>query len=213
SNGRGIRSVSPLSKINPNDVESIEVLKDASSTAIYGARAANGVVLITTKRGRAGQTNIAFESYYGLQKVTKLLPVLNAAQFAELENETFKNDFYPHPAALGEGVNYQELIFREAPIQSHQLSINGGSEKTQFAISANYFNQDGIIINSNFKRYAGRLNLDHTINSMVKVGASILGSYNVNTGIQTGVTNENVSSNILGAAITAPPTMEPYRPD
>lgn len=213
SNGGDIRSVSPLSTINPNDVASIEVLKDASSTAIYGARAANGVVLITTKRGRAGQTNVTFENYYGIQNVTKLLPVLNATQFAELENETFKDDIYPDPAALGEGVNYQKLIFREAPIHSHQLSVSGGSEKTQFAISANYFNQDGIIINSNFKRYAARLNLDHAINQTIKVGASILGSYNINTGIQTGVTNENVRSNILGAAISAPPTMEPYRPD
>ncbi len=213
SNGGGIRSVSPLSTINPNDVESIEVLKDASSTAIYGARAANGVVLITTKRGKAGLANVLFENYYGVQKVTKTLAVLSASQFAELENETYKNNFYPDPASLGQGVDWQGLIFREAPIHSHQLSINGGSEKTQFVISGNYFNQDGIIINSNFKRYAARLNLDHELSKAVKVGASILGSYNVNTGIQTGVTTEAVTNNILAAAISAPPTMLPYRED
>lgn len=213
SNSGGIRTVSPLSTINPGDIESIEVLKDASSTAIYGARAANGVVLITTKRGMSGPTHVVYDGYYGSQQVTRILPVLNAQQFAELENETFKNNFYPDPASLGEGVNWQKLIFREAPIQNHQLSINGGSEKTQFAVSANYFNQDGIIINSNFKRYAARLNLDHQISPIIRIGATILGSYNVNSGIQTGVTTEAVGSNILGAAITAPPTMQPYRED
>lgn len=213
SNGGGIKTVSPLSTINPGDIESIEVLKDASSTAIYGARAANGVVLITTKRGKAGPTRVVFDSYYGSQKVTRTLPVLNARQFAELENETFKNNFYPDPASLGEGVDWQGLIFRNAPIQNHQLSVSGGSEKTLFAVSANYFDQDGIIIKSNFKRYAVRLNLDHTINSSIKIGANILGSNNINRGIQTGSTTESVTANILGAAISAPPTMKPYRED
>ncbi|WP_090625018.1 SusC/RagA family TonB-linked outer membrane protein [Parapedobacter indicus] len=213
SNGGGIKAVSPLSTINPGDIESIEVLKDASSTAIYGARAANGVVLITTKRGKSGPTRVVFDSYYGSQRVTKMLPVLNAQQFAELENETFKNNFYPDPASLGEGVNWQRLIFRDAPIQNHQLSISGGSEKTLFALSANYFDQDGIIIKSNFKRYAVRLNLDHTINPSIKIGANILASNNINRGIQTGGTTESVTANILGAAISAPPTMEPYRED
>ncbi|MFN8349640.1 MAG: TonB-dependent receptor [Spirosomataceae bacterium] len=217
SNGGGINDVSPLSTINPNDIESVEVLKDASASAIYGARAANGVVLITTKRGRSGGTRVTFDSYYGTQKVTKTLPTLDAAEFAQLENEVFKNSYYKDPASLGEGVNWQNIIFRQAPIQNHQLSINGGNDKTQLAMSANYFNQDGIIINSNFKRYSYRLNLDHKISNRVKVGTSILGSYSVNSGVQTGSTSQGdadvVTGSILGAAIGAPPNLKPYRPD
>lgn len=217
SNGGGINDVSPLSTINPNDIESVEVLKDASASAIYGARAANGVVLITTKRGKSGATRVTFDSYYGTQKVSKTLPTLNAAEFAQLENEVFKNSYYKDPASLGEGVNWQNIIFRPAPIQNHQLSINGGNDKTQLAMSANYFNQDGIVINSNFKRYSYRLNLDHKISNRVKVGTSILGSYSVNSGVQTGSTSQGdadvVTGSILGAAIGAPPNLKPYRED
>ena len=217
SNGGGITDVSPLSTINPNDIESVEVLKDASASAIYGARAANGVVLITTKRGKSGATRVSFDSYFGTQKVTKTLPVLNATQFAELDNEVYKNNFYPDPKSLGEGVDWQDLIFREAKIQNHQLSISGGSEKTQLVLSLNYFDQDGIIIKSNFKRYSVRLNLDHRISNSIKIGASILGSYSINSGILTGTTNQGdggaVTGSILGAAIGAPPTLEAYKAD
>ncbi|QHV95196.1 SusC/RagA family TonB-linked outer membrane protein [Spirosoma endbachense] len=217
SNSGGINDVSPLSTINPNDIESVEILKDASASAIYGSRAANGVVLITTKRGKTGATRVTLDSYYGVQKVNKTLPVLNAAQFAQLENEVFKNNFYPNPSSLGEGTNWQNLIFREAPIQNHQLSINGGNEKTQLALSASYFNQDGIIINSAFKRYSYRLNVDHRVSERLKVGTSILGSYAINSGITTGSETIGdagvVTASILGAAIGAPPTLVPYRAD
>jgi TonB-linked SusC/RagA family outer membrane protein len=217
SNGGGITDVSPLSTINPSDIESVEVLKDASASAIYGARAANGVVLITTKRGKNGVTRITFDSYYGTQKVNKTLDVLNASQFAQLENEVFKNNYYPDPASLGEGVNWQNFIFRKAPIQNHQLSINGGTEKTQLALSLNYFDQEGTFIGSGFKRYSYRLNLDHRVSKSIKIGTSILGSYSVNDGIQTGGENIGdggaVLSSVLGAAIGAPPTLQPYRED
>ena len=217
SNGGGITSVSPLSTINPNDIESVEVLKDASASAIYGARAANGVVLITTKRGKSGATRVTFDSYYGVQKVTKTLPTLNAAEFAELENEVFRTTIYQDPKSLGEGVNWQDLIFRQAKIQNHQLSISGGSEKTQLALSANYFDQEGIIIKSRFKRYSYRLNLDHKISDKIKLGTSILGSYSVNSGILTGSQSQGdgpaVTGSILGAAIGAPPTLKAYKED
>ena len=217
SNGGGINDISPLSTINPSDIESIEILKDAGASAIYGSRAANGVVLITTKRGKAGATRVTFDSYYGTQKVLKTLPLLNATEFAQVENEVFKNNYYSDPASLGEGVDWQGLIFREAPIQNHQLSINGGNEKTQLAVSLNYFNQDGIMINSNFKRYSFRTNLDHRISKKFKVGASILGSYSINSGVTTGSTSVGdgavVTGSILGAAIGAPPVLKPYRPD
>ncbi|MGF7216017.1 TonB-linked SusC/RagA family outer membrane protein [Spirosoma lacussanchae] len=217
SNGGGITDVSPLSTINPSDIESVEVLKDASATAIYGSRAANGVVLITTKRGRAGVTRVTYDGYYGTQQVAKTLPVLNAAEFAQLENEVFKNNFYPNPGSLGEGVNWQNLVFQSAPIQNHQLSINGGSEKTQLAVSGNYFSQDGIVINSGFRRYSMRVNLDHRISERVKMGASILGSYSQSKNVPYGATSlgdgDVVTSSILGAAVGAPPTLRAYRDD
>ena len=217
SNGGGITDVSPLSTINPNDIESVEVLKDASATAIYGSRAANGVVLITTKRGKTGVTRVTYDGYYGVQSVRKKLDVLNAAQFAQLDNEVFKNNYYPDPASLGQGTNWQELIFQQAPIQNHQLSINGGSEKTQLALSANYFSQDGIVINSGFKRYSLRLNLDHRISERIKVGTSILGSYTDSKNVPYGSTSLGdgpaITTSILGAALGAPPTLLPYRPD
>jgi TonB-dependent starch-binding outer membrane protein SusC len=216
SNSGGVNEVSPLSTINPSDIESVEVLKDASATAIYGSRGANGVVLITTKRGQSGATRVTYDGYYGVQEVTKTIDVLNAAEFAQLENEVYKSAIYADPAAEGQGVNYQDLIFRKAPIQNHQLSISGGNDKTQLALSGNYFNQDGVIINSNFKRYSLRLNLDHRISDRLKFGTSILGSYSINNGITTGSTDIDagaILNSIVGAAIGAPPTLQPYRAD
>jgi len=217
SNGGGITDVSPLSTINPSDIESVEVLKDASATAISGSRAANGVVLITTKRGKAGVTRVTYDGYYGVQRVAKTLSVLNAAEFAQLENDVFRNNGYPNPGSLGEGINWQNEIFRQAPIQNHQLSINGGSEKTQLAVSANFFDQQGIVINSGFKRYSLRLNVDHKISERIKMGTSILGSYSVNRGVPYGSTSLGdgpaITTSILGAAIGAPPVLKPYRDD
>ncbi|MBC8153583.1 MAG: SusC/RagA family TonB-linked outer membrane protein, partial [Bacteroidetes bacterium] len=206
-----------LADLNPNDIASLNIINGAAAAAIYGSRAANGVVLITTKRGRNGVTRVSYDGYYGTQQVAKTLPVLNASQFGQLENEVFRNTFYPDPASLGAGINWQNLIFRQAPIQNHQLTVNGGSEKTQLALSGNYFDQEGIIINSGFKRYSLRLNLDHKISERVKVGTSVLGSYSENRGVPYGTQSlgdgDVVTSSILGAAVGAPPTLLPYRPD
>jgi TonB-linked SusC/RagA family outer membrane protein len=216
SNSGGITDVSPLSQINPNDIESIEVLKDASSTAIYGARGANGVVLITTKRGKDGGTRVSYDGYGGVQQVNKTLDVLNAQQFAQLENDVYKRAIYADPTSLGKGTNWQDLIFRKAAMQSHQLSVSGGSQKTQLALSLNYFNQDGIIKNSNFTRYSFRSNIDHRISDKVRVGTSLYYGYSVNNGVGVGGTGSDVTSSragVLGAAVAAPPTLVPYRAD
>ena len=216
ANSGGITDVSPLSQINPNDIESIEVLKDASSTAIYGARAANGVVIITTKRGKDGATRVSYDGYGGVQQVNKTLDVLNARQFAQLENEVYKRSIYADPSSVGEGTNWQNLIFRKAPIQSHQLSVTGGNQKTQLALSLNYFNQDGIIKNSSFNRYSFRSNIDHRLSDRVKIGTSLYYGYTVNNGVSVGGTGSDVTSSragVLGAAVAAPPTLVPYRAD
>lgn len=212
----GANDTSPLSLINPNDIESVEILKDASSTAIYGARAANGVVLITTKRGKSGQTRIAYDGYYGGQTVNKRQEVMNAREFAALENEIYKRAIYADPNSPPNDTDWQSYIFRQAPIQNHQLSLTSGSEKTQLALSGNYFNQQGVIVNSGFKRYSLRLNLDHQVNKRLRVGTSLFGSFSENKGINTAPTNADIygtTGGILGAALAAPPTLVPYRED
>lgn len=216
SNSGGINDISSLSIVNPNDIESVEVLKDASATAIYGARGANGVVLITTRRGKSGKTRVTYDGYYGVQQVTKKMKMLNAAEFAQLENDTYHTNVYEDPASWGEGVDWQDLIFRDAPIQSHQIGVSGGSEKTQFALSANYFDQQGIIISSGFKRYSFRLNFDHRVSSLMRIGTSLYTSYIINNTIPTGSASIDAgatTASILGAAMGAPPTMKPYRED
>lgn len=214
TNSGGINDISSLSAINPNDIESVEILKDASSTAIYGARGSNGVMLITTKRGKEGRTRVSYDGFYGVQQVSKKLDLLNAAEFAALENEIYKTTIYSNPDSLGMGVDWQDLMFRTAPMQSHQVAVSGGNQKTQMMLSLNYFKQDGVVLNTDFKRYSLRLNLDHRINDRFKTGISILGSYNINNNPAVAATSfVGIVSTVLGATVGAPPTLQPYRTD
>ncbi|QHV94327.1 SusC/RagA family TonB-linked outer membrane protein [Spirosoma endbachense] len=212
-----VNAANPLSQINPSDIESVEVLKDASATAIYGARAANGVVLITTKRGKDGVTNVSYDAYVGQQETTRKLGILNATQFAQLENDTYSPTvIYPNPGSVGQGTNYLDLIFRKALIQNHQLSVTSGNNKTQIAVGANYFSQDGIIKNTDYKRYAFRANIDHRISDRIKVGTSLYYTVTDEDRLNAGGTGVNVTSareGILGRAVAAPPTLLPFRPD
>lgn len=199
ASGSGASYANPLSTINPNDIESIEVLKDASATAIYGSRGANGVVLVTTRRGRSGQPNIEFESYAGAQEVVKQLKLGNAMDHLNLKNEQLANLGYalrfgnpdgPYPkpvASYGEGTDWQKEIFRRAPMQSYQLSVTGGSDKVRYLVSGNYLNQDGIVIDNNFKRYASRINLDATLSERIKIGTNLTASRTINNGVSEGL--------------------------
>lgn len=174
--------VEDASFVNPLDVESIEVLKDASATAIYGNRGANGVILITTKRGKQRDNAvISFSSYYGSQSVTKQIDMANAAEYAELYNELTNSSYFPDPQALGEGTNWQDVIFQDAPISSFQLSANGGSDKFLFNVSGNYFSQDGIVRGSDFERYTVRFNSEYQLNKAVRTGHNIAFSNRKNT--------------------------------
>ncbi len=177
--GGGKPTYSPLSGLNPNDIESVEVLKDASATAIYGNRGSNGVVIITTKRGKAGEAKISYEGYYGLQELPRRLDVMNLREFAAYQNSiqsetqgaVLKPEF-ADPSLLGEGTDWQDEIFRVAPMNSHQLTVTGGSEKNRYALTGGYFNQKGIVLGSGFDRYSFRLNLDSEIRKWIKVGNS-----------------------------------------
>ncbi|MDJ0364423.1 TonB-dependent receptor [Hymenobacter sp. H14-R3] len=172
----GFPGAGDLNSINPNDIESIEVLKDASATAIYGSRGANGVVLITTKKGKVGRNTINFEAYSGIQKVRRKYDLMNASQFASYLNDVRAQGNLASPttalplpytpeqvAALGEGTDWQSAILQTGKINNYQLGFNGGTEQTRYNLSFNYFDQTGIILNSGFKRGTVRFNLDKKV--------------------------------------------------
>jgi TonB-dependent starch-binding outer membrane protein SusC len=214
--GGGSGDLSPLSNLNPNDIESVEVLKDASAAAIYGSQAANGVVIITTKRGKTSIPKVSYDGYYGVQSITKTLKVLNAIDFAKLENQSNTTPVYAQPDTLGEGTNWQNEIFRKAAIQNHQLSITSGSDKTKVAVSLNYFNQEGIIKKSEFNRYSIRFNLDQVLLPWLTIGTSTVLTKSTNNRVQTGTIptdGGNLSNSIVGAALQAAPTLKAYKED
>jgi len=203
-------NLNPMASLNPGDIESIEILKDASATAIYGSRGANGVVLVTTKSGKRGRDMVSFESYYGIQQTRKTIDMMNATQFATLVNEAYTNDGLApvftaaEIAGFGEGTDWQEEIFRTAPIQNYQLSFSGGDEKTTYAISGGYFKQLGTIINSNFDRLNTRINLERKSNAKFSVGTHL--TFNRTTGntVRTGTDGEVNAGAVLGALQMSP---------
>lgn len=168
----------PLSEINPSDIVSMDILKDASATAIYGSRASNGVIMITTKRGKAGDATVTYDGYVGWQTMPKSLDVLNLKQYAHHYNDiadaqikSATNSFV-RPDLLGEGTDWQDELFRHALMTSHNLSVTGGSEKITYALSAGYLDQDGIVIGSSFRRQTLRGNTDAQIKKWLKGGFS-----------------------------------------
>lgn len=180
----GQTSQSAIAGLNPNDIESTHILKDASAQAIYGSRAANGVVIITTKRGKAGEGKINYDAYYGFQTTPKMLDLMDLSEFATFNNSTRVESGrvmntqidpileFQRPDLLGKGTDWQEAIFRTGAIQNHQLAFSGGESKTTYYLSMNYFDQEGTVIGSDYKRYSMRFNLDHQVKSWLKIGLS-----------------------------------------
>ncbi len=163
--------------INPNDVQSMEVLKDASATAIYGSRGANGVIIVTTKQGSfSGQTTFTVDAYTGIQNLERKIDLVNARQFATLANELEQNvgnEPIYNPGEYGEGTDWQDVIFRTAPISSINLGAQGGNENTAYNVSVNYFNQSGIIRESEFERLTVRLNNQYKLSDAITFGHNI----------------------------------------
>ena len=231
--GKG-QNISSISDINPDDIESIEVLKDASSSSIYGSRAANGVVLITTKRGRAGKTEFSLNSFFGVQDLPRKIPFLDSKGFVALEEDaraqdliaynqdpTPFNNAYPgfDPSLLtnplpdswntGVNTNWEDQVFRTAPIANIQLSARGGNDKTKFFIAGNYFDQQGIVIENYYKRATFRMNLDNKVNDKISVGTNIAFTYGKNRRTFNDDTYTGVVTNALGAS----PLMPVYNAD
>ena len=216
----GIPLAGGIDDINPQDITSMEVLKDASATAIYGSRGSNGVVLITTKRGTVGKTVVSLDAYYGINKELGRIDVFNGPEFAEYKRESRRaggeipegpstpaideSIFEPvelDGIAQGRTTDYPAGLLRNGSIQSYQLGVSGGSDKTTFFVSGNYFKDEGVIINQDYTRYTFRANIDHKITKNIKFGTSTLVSYSERNG-------ENF--NPLGGALAENPLGKPY---
>lgn len=211
--GVGGTITNPIADINPSDIESIDVLKDASATAIYGSRAANGVVLITTKRGISGQSKISFGMYTGTQNLIKTPSLVTGEQFELLMNESAVNNGKPIPYANpSNAINtrWNDLVLNDnAPLRNVDLSVSGGSDKVKYLISANNFMQQGVIRNSEYNRNTGRVNLDFNANAKLKIGTSILYSRS-NRNI---VTNDDAISGAFAGSHFYPSNMSVFKDD
>ena len=203
---------SPLNDINPNDIESIEVLKDASATAIYGARAANGVILITTKRGQTGAPKVEYSASYSAQRTAKWLDLLNAQEYMTVRNELREaagdSPIYTDAeiSAAGEGTDWFDEITRNGYVHQQNVSVSGGNESTKYLVSFNYFDQQGVMKNSDLTRYTGRFNLDQKISDHVKWGMTVTSSQVNNTNLPLG-SGGNETSAPIRAAIDFNPTI------
>lgn len=218
-------SLNPLATINPNDIESVEVLKDVSATAIYGSRGANGVILITTKKGKLGEgrAHISYNYALGVSSVTKKLDLLNASEWAQYQKDYFSNKggyTDAEIAALGKGTDWQDAVLRTAVQQSHELSINGGTEKNRYAFSANYTDQDGIILNSGFERYNFHTNVEWELQEGLRFGVNATYGRSKQNGLTTAeekVFNSSPFSagitNSFVYALLMPPVISVYNAD
>jgi TonB-linked SusC/RagA family outer membrane protein len=225
-NGYDMHGLNPLSDINPGDIESIEVLKDAASTAIYGSRAANGVVLITTKRGKEGKATVNLNVFTGMSEITRHLGVLNAQQWRQIIIDSYANlDRYnnattpsePHWTAIDSlnpmnngDVDWQSVMYKQAWQYQAELSVQGGNENAKYAFSTSYLNQDGIILASNYKRITSRLNTDFKVSDKVTIGQNISFSNGKNNRINAGGTG-NLS--LVQSILVRPPVYSLTYPD
>ena len=214
--GNGSMStISPLATIDPSDIVSMEILKDASATAIYGAQGANGVVLITTKHGKAGEAKFSYNGNFAVNRQQKRLDMMNLREYAEYYNslvdmgEIYENNpMLADPSILGKGTNWQDAVFQTALQHSHQVSAQGGTDKVQYYASGSYMNQEGTIIGSNFNRFSFRTNLDAQMKSWLKFGMTAAYS-NSNDDLKLADSNEG----LIYYSLTTPPNIPIYNVD
>ena len=209
-----VSTISPLSTIDPADIVSMEILKDASATAIYGAQGANGVVLITTRHGKAGEAKFSYNGMVAMNRQTKRLNMMNLREFGTFYNnlvgqgETQANAYYSDPMMLGKGTNWQDAVFRTAIQHSHQISAQGGTDKIQYYVSGSYMSQEGTIIGSKFDRFSVRTNLDAQLNSWLKLGLNATFS-NTNDNLKLADSDEG----IINYSLTTIPSIPIYNVD
>lgn len=207
-----------MSDINPDDIASMQILKDAAATAVYGSRGANGVILVSTNRGRVGKTKITYSSRYGTTSATRLVDMMDGPQFANLKRESRRSAWngtvppddqvFLDPVELqsiaeGRSTNWLDLVVGNGYQTNHQLGVSGGSENTTFNTSLGYFKEQGIISNMDYERFSGRVNLDHKINDIFKIGVSMLISNSVQNWGSNAVMGEALAINPLGVPYDA----------
>lgn len=196
----------PLNSINPSDIESMEVLKDASATAIYGSRAANGVILITTKKGKEGKTRVTFNSSVGVQVIAKRFDVLNGSEFAQVYNEmqefNGKKPYYDNVDQFGKGTDWFKEVTRTGVITNHDVTLQGGNINTKYLVSTSYHRNNGIVKESSFERYSFRVNLDQKISSKLNLAITSLMSNTTDNNVAAGTRAEDTG--VLGGAYAFP---------
>lgn len=212
-----VSTVSPMSTINPADIVSMEILKDASATAIYGAQGANGVVLITTKRGKSGEAKFTYDGMVAWQHQGKRIDILNLREFSEYYNDFVTNGWirqdqartdFSDPSILGRGTNWQDAVFRTAFQHQHQVAAQGGTDKVKYYVSGGMMDQDGTIIGSNFKRMNVRTNLDAQLKSWLKLGLNA--TY---THTKERLLHADGTEGVITYALTTPPDISIYDVD
>jgi len=216
-----------IADIAPGDIQSMQILKDAAATAIYGSRGANGVILISTKRGRSGDTKVSYNSHFGVTSALRLVDMMNGAEFAQLrreskrfkmvdgerviawdgqipnDDEVFEDEVELKSIAEGRSTNWVDEVVGNGWQTNHQGSVSGGSEKTTFNTSVGYFNEQGIISNQDFERFSGRINLDHKINDIFKVGMSFVITHSIQNWGSNATMGEALAINPLGVPYDA----------
>ena len=204
---------SGINFLNPSDIESIQILKDASAAAIYGTRGANGVVIITTKQGKSGKPTVSFNSYYGIQQIPKKLEVLNAQQFATLFNEVNGEYFNPDTIPFLKTTDWQDEVFQNAPMYNAQLSVSGGNDNSNYYTSFNRFSQEGIVKQSSYIRNSFRLNSTHTVNKWLTIGENMtLTHFSRKRQNEQGLGTSGIVGSAIAAAFQADPTETVYDP-
>jgi TonB-dependent SusC/RagA subfamily outer membrane receptor len=175
-----------INSINPDEIEDVTILKDAASTSLYGSRAANGVVMVTTKKGKEGQTNVSFNSFAGLQQVPEKgrIEMMDAVEFAQFKKEYYEDagqvvpDIFQDPSQYeGKTNDWYGALLRTAPVQSYNLTVTSKRDKVSTALVAGVFNQQGVVLNNEYKRYSLRMNTDYEISEKVKIGFNIAPNY------------------------------------
>ena len=203
----------PLNSLNPSDIESLEVLKDASATAIYGSRGSNGVVIITTKKGKQGKLKLAYNGYYGVQQVYKKLDILSPTEYRDVLNSIIDlggGDPSQRITEIeGEGTDWQDLIYRTAKTQNHNVSFSGGNENLTYFSSLNYFKQEGLVDGSGMERYNERINLTYHDSKKLNAGVNMNISYIKDDFASTG-TGINDNGGVIYTAINFDPVISPY---
>lgn len=209
----GFIGAGDLNLIDPNDIESIEILKDAAATSIYGARGANGVVIVTTKRGTEGRNNVTVNTYIGVQHIAKRLEMMNAREYAEMLNQqdvsVNQEPSIENPSIYGKGTDWQDEILRMALMQNYQIAASGGNKDSRYYLSISMFDQEGVIKNSGIRRYQTRLNLDRKIGKNINIGANFQFSYSQRKPNLVSLGGFDYQS----SALATPPTMGIYNED